>query len=963
MIEKEALNNFKQTLNNLTEEPNWRTAKGEAIEDVVLEAQEPRLPAESDLTSDESSVVDDGEQIDDIMGEDFSGSRNSVSEAELMSDGPSGVKNEPEEVDFDDLDMDFDSLADDPGLDDLADDSPVSESDDLVGVDETMDMDDDLPGMDEAMDMDDDLPGMDEAMDMDDDLPGMDEAMDMDDDLPGMDEAMDMDDDLPGMDEAMDMDDDLPGMDEAMDMDDDLPGMDEAMDMDDDLPSMDGDLASKDYAERTASVEESDFDLGDFGDAAPVMGQTKSLVEEEDEDEEDEEEDEDEEEFGEDDLVFTRHKINKINDNLSKLPRNLRLALQDILASESTPPLVIRDLTNKLLRTPSARGLASDVRDITGQTIVVPRFYESHTGEAYEKRKATFSYNFSHLAWPKLRRLFVSSIFLAALFVTAFTFAYRPITALGYYRAGHALILQGEYDEAMRYFEVAFDGWKVLGGVLQVEGWPMQRWFFRYADAFVAQRQYAMAEYMYSLLMSAYPESRQAFVAYGEFEGQVRANFARADEIYFIFLNNFDAQDYAVLTARAENLLAWGEVEPLRLNDARDVLATLTSINEPTHRTMSNWLRLFVMTGQVQEIDRWVNVMRTTRNFQIDPVIMSQAAGWYLDNGRIDDAQQLLQFIVASGAEVPELFYQYARYFEMQGDLFSERDALDKALFLVYNTTPFTRQQTEMYINIFRRSGALRFAANMVDEQAQQELERAAALYENAIDRRILARQGRYGAIYKEIGDLFYIRDRAFVAAGVNYRRALDNFHDTPDLRYKQGYIFYSTGDYEQALANLYAAYSSLPEANNILYSLGTVMYKRGNFFGAQDMYDELRRSLEGERETLLTSTTLTADVSRRAVGEYLMKTYNNLGVVLHHANGRSMSDGRSAVQAEVALLRAVSLWDALSRDPETRARVISQELPGLNLREVLHPVAESELQIYDSLPPFLDRAPIEWGF
>jgi tetratricopeptide (TPR) repeat protein len=914
MIDEKALNNFKQTLNGLTDEPNWRAAKGEAIEDVVLQAQESTPTEENGLASeifvapeafstnvagDDFRVVEDSveveelsaveeepsissneESVKDVSDQDFAGSENSVSEAELMSDSPDGVKNKPEEVNFDDLDMDFDSLVDDPGLNDLEDENEIE-------------------SLETIMDLEDDS--------------------------------------------KINESDDLPDMDTPMSMDDDLPSMTDGLSGADDL---DDSRADENSIDESSEVE---FDLEDFGDVAPVTRQHKLVVQEE------------EEEFNEDDFVFTQHKINKINDNLAKLPRNLRLALQDILASESTSPLVIRDLTDKLLRTPSARGLASDVRDITGETIVVPRFYESHTGEAYEKRKATFSYNFSHLAWPKLRRLFASLILLATLFVTLFTFVYRPFTAQRYYSAGYEQILIGEYEEAMRYFEVAFDGWRL--GALNVAGWPMQRWFFRYADAFVAQRQYAMAQRMYSLLMVAYPQSRQAFVAYGEFEGRVRANFERADQIYFAFLNNFNSQDYPVLTARAENLLAWGEVEPLRLHEARDVLAIITSISEPTYRTMSNWLRLAIMTDNAREIDRWVNLMRTKRNFEIDPVIMSQAAGWYIDNGRVDDAERLLQFIATSGAAVPELFYQYARYFELQGDLFGERDALDKALFLVHNSTPFTRQQTEMFISIFRRSGALRFAENMVDERAQQELERAAALYENAVDRRILARQGRYGAIYKEIGDLFYIRDRAFVAAGINYRRALANFYDTPDLRYKQGYIFYDSGDYEQSLANFYEAYNSLPEAKNILYSLGTVMYKRGNLFGAQDMYDELRRSLEGEREALLASNTITAEVSRRAVGEYLMKTYNNLGVVLHYTQGRNMSDGRGAVQAEVAFLRAVSLWDALSRDPESRARVISQELPGMNLREMLHPVPESRLEIYDSLPPFLDRAPIEWGF
>jgi tetratricopeptide (TPR) repeat protein len=394
------------------------------------------------------------------------------------------------------------------------------------------------------------------------------------------------------------------------------------------------------------------------------------------------------------------------------------------------------------------------------------------------------------------------------------------------------------------------------------------------------------------------------------------------------------------------------------------VYAVLINTDGLSDRTVMRLLEFSVLTGDRREIERWSNYVNLKQKITLDPAVLALAASWFLDQDRANDAEQLLQKATLIEEEDPILQYQLARFYQDIGDLFNASYSLDQAIYLIANKEPMSARDTEVYIDIFRRSASLRFRENLMDSRAQSELERAIAYYENGVERRVIGRTAFHGGMYKELGDLFYVRDRALALANVQYDRALDNSFDDADLRYKRGYIAYSEGDLDNAINEFSLSYGMASWHNNTVYSLATVLAADGRYGSAQAYYQEIMQDLEIERQALSATEVSAMEFLRRENGEYLMKVYNNLGVVQAALSQRNPNRSELEQQAQVSFQQALFLWDALSRDPESRARVMSQELPGINFRTLLRPVPEQdELLLYNSLAMFVDAPPVSWGF
>ncbi|NIZ47364.1 hypothetical protein PVA44_01115 [Entomospira nematocerorum] len=1006
MAGNEDLNTLKNILEGLSNEPRWREQHGEAIEDVVIDntpiIERESIVREADLNREDADTAykEEGSQMDD----------------ENKEVKPSAEADDLEEQ-FEHMSDDL-SAMDDPGIDNLQYDDSLSDIDfsalDAVTLDDMDDLGKDLMNDEESnftpSTSDSDttvdsstLPDSEEETSRDlydteenqdstlqpssDELPTLDDPLDLgestmsvgaDDDAshqePSLENNEDDDVSVSAPQEDSSLDElALPDLDQPLNIfdtksdDDTLFAMGEADELEDlqnsssEIPEESG-LDAVDLLMENETAEESisddsldiDFNIGDFG------GISHDRDDAQDEDEEDE--DEEDEHMDAESLIFSQEKINKINDSMARFPRNLRLALHKILANEDTPAEDILRITQKLLKNANARTMANEVREITGQTVILPSRYQQNAGEDFERRKQGFVYNFTQFAWPPLRAFMVASVMVALLFFTLFSFLYRPLTASHYYRTGYEYILDNDYDRALLNFGVAHDGWRL--GPLHVQGWPMQRWFFKYAEAFSGQRQYTQAQEMYARLLLVYPTSRRAFLEYGDFESRRRASFERADQIYLQYLNDVNSKDAEVLTARSANLLRWGAHDASRLSQARDVYATLIASNGLSDRTMMGLLEFAVLTNDRTEIEMWTGIIHAKSRLELDPEILVLTAGWYLDQGRASDAEQLLQKAVFLSDRDPILHYQLARFYEQNNDLFNARKSLEEAIYLIQKSQPMTRQDTEIFIDIFRRSSHLRFEENIVDERAQSELERAIAYYENGVERRIIGRNAFHGGMYKELGDIFYIRDRALRLANINYTKALENTFDDADLRYKRGFIAYENEDIANAINEFSLSYEMASAFKNTAFSLATVMAVDGRYSTSEAFYQALRGTLEAERSALLLGDSSAELLLRKENGEYLMKVYNNLGVVLNKLAQRRPNRAELQQQAQIAFQQSMFLWDALSRDVETRARVMSQELPGMNFRELLHPTTQGEANnLYDALPPFIDNPPVAWGF
>ncbi|HEQ71573.1 MAG TPA: tetratricopeptide repeat protein, partial [Spirochaetia bacterium] len=179
-------------------------------------------------------------------------------------------------------------------------------------------------------------------------------------------------------------------------------------------------------------------------------------------------------------------------------------------------------------------------------------------------------------------------------------------------------------------------------------------------------------------------------------------------------------------------------------------------------------------------------------------------------------------------------------------------------------------------------------------------------------------REGAFGKIFYNRGNI------AFLSA--NYDRALDFYVSAerygfihPDQYYKKGFIFYRRGDYDEARNEFHTAAAELPENENILYALATTEYRRLQFAVAEGYYLYLADLLR-TRMDMIPEIREEDNPAHRDLITNLYVTYNNLGCTYFKRS--TVPGDRNTTEALAYLERAAELYDAISRDPETLARL-----------------------------------------
>lgn len=962
----EDFDQFKNLVNSLSNEAEWRANKGEVIEDIdpsdvvaaaspaQTDSSEPSAPDEfaqeqagqplnedifPDSESSNPSLAEEGGGDFDFPDDGNFDSDFNVADAFAGQEEPAGLNaglgalDEPEMEDQSEAAADGSLNADltsDPGLSDF----------DFNASSETGEGQEPPADEDAFHDLGD-LPDLDAPMDFNADLPNASGAS-----LPDL-----LGEESGGF-EAADPQEaaasDLPELSSEPDFGGDDSGSEESY---------------------SSSEGGSEFSLNDFGDsfAEKSAPRPKARYNEDDED------DFDDEDESAEDLVFSDRQVSKIQAALALMPRNLRIALEEILASEQTGRGTISSITQKLLRRASARSLAEEVRKATGRTIIVPSFYEKNTGAAFERKQKGFAYTFSRYAWPQLRRALALIFLLWLTAILGFLFIYRPLKANSLYSRGYKTIvqanaegsnadLQTQYGAGLELFRQGFEGWRL--GPFQVAGWKMQSWFFKYAQAFIEQRQFEYAEQKYQELIYHYPSSRGGYLEYAAFESMARARYSEADAIYNKYLTAVRPNDYKALLGKGENLLEWAAVNPAKYAEAAQTYGLLLQTHKLQPDIIMGFIRYFVRTNNREQIELWTKFYEKRPRDRIDAATFVELAEWYIDNGRYEEAGQILERAAAADHNLPSLHYQFARYYGAIGSDAQELGALQQALYAITsNPASLSRKEVEMGIDIYRRLAHLNFKQNRYKEAEDLYL-KAIARYEEALDRRAVSPRAYYGEIYKQLADLYYATTQDYSTVSAYLAKAVENLYDSADLRFKRGYIAYIQGQYANALSDFYRAYESMPENKNILFSLATAFMARGDYFAAQGSYEELRVILERERTDYANGNLIdSASIDTAALLEFLMKTYNNLGIALYNISLKSAASSQYRVQAEACISRALWYWDLLSRNPEARTRVLEQDLPGLNFKAVTYKTPGAALSLYNALPRNLSDEVSDWGY
>jgi tetratricopeptide (TPR) repeat protein len=650
----------------------------------------------------------------------------------------------------------------------------------------------------------------------------------------------------------------------------------------------------------------------------------------------------------EDDIELNSSELRYLQETLSGYPLNLRIACEEIIAEQDVRPEQMVRLIRNLIRGAPARETAILASEILDRPITVPRSFEKSSVEALEAQKASFSYIFIHNFLPVMRLVTLVAIVAACIFFLTYKFVYIPLYAESIYKKGYELIPKGEYQRANERFEEASK--KHLKKI----------WFFRYADAFIKERQYLYAEQKYEDLLRHYPRDKMGVLSYAFLETKYLRNYAKADSLLRHLILDYNPDDPEALLALGDNSLAWGEIDPSKYEDARFSYARLIDILGQQPFIMERMMKYFIRTDNLKEvlpIWQWFNAKPNERPLGAET--LSELGGYFLDKQLeevrgvpnqyvqfIDDVREILLRAVKQDPSLPEPHYNLARYYKNLGNSHEERITLEIAI------REFEKSEEGSLRRITSRIDAYqRYADNLIDSReflhAEKQLERGIELYKDAVSRRLLPEHSQQnGRLHAGLGDLeYFVKTGDMEEALRYYNIAMQNGWAPPDMRYRMGAAYYQLENWQSALENFFVASQNLPQNRRILFSLGNAALKRGDYFAAQGYYNRLLDILENHRARL--PLLLPNDRPEFLdLAERLMMARNNAGVANEMLSARTGS--------RVYHSRAMSLytesqraWDSLTRDPRSMVRSGSTSLPFLNMRNVLYPRQNYEPQMF----------------
>jgi tetratricopeptide (TPR) repeat protein len=646
-------------------------------------------------------------------------------------------------------------------------------------------------------------------------------------------------------------------------------------------------------------------------------------------------------------IELNPNELRYIQETLTEYPLNLRIACEEIIAEKDIRPEQMARLLRNLIRGAPARETALLASEILDRPIVVPRGFEKSSGEALEAERSSFTYIFIHSFLPMLRLFTLVAIVAASAFYLTYKFIYIPLKAESIYKMGYERIPEGEYQRANERFDEAFNIHR------------KKIWFFKYADAFIQERQYIYAEQKYDELLRYYPRDKLGVLVYAQLETQYLRNYAKADSLLRHQILDYNPNDIEALLALGDNSLAWAEIDPSKYEDARFSYARLRDLCGEIPPVMERMLKYFIRTDNLKEvlpIWQWFNYDTKKRPLGADT--LSELGGYLLDKqleevkgvpneyvALIDDVREILLRAVQQNPALPEPHYHLARYYKNLGNAHEERVTLEIALRSFDNAREESLRRLNYHIDAYQR-----YADNLIDSReflhAEEQLQQGIKLYDDAIARRLLSPSPQYGRLYAGLGDLEYFVKTGDMGAVLRYYNiAQQNGWAPPEMQYRMGVAHYQLGNWQSALEYFFAASTKLPLNRRILFSLGNAALRRGDNFAAQGYYTRLLSILENQRARL--PLLLPNDRPEYLdLAERLMMARNNAGV----ANEKlAAQTGSRAYHTRAMSLysESQSAWDSLTRDPTSMVRSGSTPLPFLNMRNILYPRQNYEPQIF----------------
>jgi len=680
-------------------------------------------------------------------------------------------------------------------------------------------------------------------------------------------------------------------------------------------------------------------------------------------------EEEKKEEENIDEISLSQEDVDNLVHTLSSYPLNLKIICEELIAEQVLLPEQLSKLIRLLVNGASVKEAAALAEQITGKPIVIPRSFEKSTGADFEAEQSSFAYIFVHNLLPVIRLFAFIAAMAGSIIYLSYKFIYIPIKAESLYKRGYERIPAGEYQRANELFHEAFTLHR------------KKKWFYSYAEAFIDQRRYMLAENKYDELLRYYPRDKKGVLDYAALNSKYLMNYDKANKLLQRELLDYAPNDYDGLLAAGDNFLDWADSNPSRFyahyEDARFCYARLIEKYGWMPPVVERMMKYFIRTDNLKEtLQLRVWFENDPKRRKLSPASLAELGGYLLDKQlekpsgvpnfyveSIESVRAMLLQAIAEDPYLPESHYHLARYHHNLGNIHEERLTLENAI----RAFDLAKQET-VKRRLYRVDTQYRYANLLInnreffpaDEQAVKGIE----LFEDFLNRNLIPASPQLGQLYAIRGDLeYFVKTGNMEAAIANYKKAEANGYAPPEIEYRMGAAYYQREDWKNALEYLFKASKELPLNRRLLFALGNAAYQRGDYFASKGYYDRLLDILEVQRIRL--PVLLPNDnIQFLETGERLMMARNNAGVV---NEALSRQTGNREYQAKAMVLYAESsrAWDAITRNPESMVRMRLTDSPGapsinlgyLNANNALRPSSNYRPQIFvridkDALEP-----------
>ncbi len=949
----EVLETLKQRINELGDEPRLLEERGESLGDITPAAS----PVDSDLEqllNDENSGggIDEmeallGSYVDDLgeAGEEEEGDSSfddfnldnldlpeEIDETEEMEGLDNPGESEIDDFSLDDFNLDDEAVEDFQLDNELPADDMTEEPAEIPAeepIEELDEQDDENPAEDgglslEDLDLDTDTEDLGNLEDLGelDDLDG-----DVEDDglidIPDVESAVDNLGDLDSLDTESP---DSLSLDEELNFEEELGSdvLSDISDLDDDSQQFSMDDFGDQYNFKEGDVTYS-------GDLSVDLDQLEQSLDEASED---------------DEKLFTidEEDFNTIRQTLASLPRNLKIALEELLADERRSPEDLKPIIDALIVGETPKSLAARFKTLTKRKIDLPRSYEKRSGLALEARRTSLVYQLIREGWPVIRIVLLVISITWVLGASIFMWVYRPLKANQLYQLGLDAVKVDDVDKAKEYFYDAWDGWplfyseekdqdRIADSPIVVKGWKTDNEWLLYARAFRRRKQWDTAMQFYEGYLSIKPGSKDVRLEYSRFLSGVLGKYQEA----FNLIESAPVagrlewdRDYTL--AAGDVLLDWAEDDPTKYEDARKRYAKVLELSRNDERAVLSMMRYHLRLKDSDEIERLLpifdkEIAGRTDSPQLASEVFAGLGNYQLAKSNEKEARRFIDLAITANPQSPEASFMDAMFLRQVEDEHKELSAYKRTLVNLEGRESLTRRNLEIRILTLGGMGRVH-ALNRDFTDAASSYYKSVSLYEDARSRNQLGADPAFGQIYLDLGNLKYVgiesggkssdlqlslaSNRELVKKGSDRYAELDlaDYYFTEAQKlfngsrrrmglptgslYRRGYARHELG-MDDALLDFHRVARLKPDDYEVRIALATVLLESGDFEASRNQY---ARALDLLDDELRRTGGVLNPLDKQSHSELLLRyiiAWNNLGV------GRARSAARGGGEGDYA--------------------------------------------------------------